>query len=154
MVCAFEVLEHIEDDYAALVEWGALVEPGGWVLLSVPADPDMFGPHDEVAGHFRRYAREGLEAVLTKAGYDVVRIEETGAGMGWILQKLRDRLITSTDDNARDRTAASGHRTQPVRRWLAPAFYAAALPGRAMQYPFRNGDTGLGLVALARYRAA
>ena len=37
LVCAFEVLEHIEDDDAALTEWRARVRPGGRLLLSVPA---------------------------------------------------------------------------------------------------------------------
>src|ERR1051326_6090556 len=36
-VCAFEVLEHIEDDAAALAEWAGRLRPGGWLLLSVPA---------------------------------------------------------------------------------------------------------------------
>ena len=37
LVCAFEVLEHIEDDVAALKRWRLLLRPGGWLMLSVPA---------------------------------------------------------------------------------------------------------------------
>ena len=58
LVCAFEVLEHIEDDVAALREWGAKVRPGGYVMISSPAFPDRFGPFDHFAGHFRRYDRQ------------------------------------------------------------------------------------------------
>ena len=58
LVCAFEVLEHLEDDVAALTDWHAHVAPGGWLALSVPADPRRFGKADEKAGHYRRYTRE------------------------------------------------------------------------------------------------
>src|SRR5580658_844251 len=42
LVCAFEVLEHIEDDAQALAEWAGLLRPGGWLLLSVPAHQRRF----------------------------------------------------------------------------------------------------------------
>src|SRR4029077_20958250 len=86
MVCAFEVLEHIEHDDDALREWAAFLPSGGWLLLSVPADPDLFGPDDIAAGHFRRYTRESLTRVLEQARYDVVSMEATGAGFGQLLQ--------------------------------------------------------------------
>src|SRR5262249_40273963 len=36
LVCAFEVLEHIEDDAGALDEWAGRLREGGWLVLSVP----------------------------------------------------------------------------------------------------------------------
>ena len=39
LVCAFEVLEHIEEDRAALRAWARLVRPGGWLLLSSAGRP-------------------------------------------------------------------------------------------------------------------
>jgi len=62
LVCAFEVLEHIEDDAAAVKEWSSRLRPAGWLLLSVPAGPDQYGPWDELVGHFRRYASAGIAA--------------------------------------------------------------------------------------------
>ena len=44
LVCAFEVLEHIENDVAAVKEWASLLRPGGWLLLSVPAHQRRYGP--------------------------------------------------------------------------------------------------------------
>src|SRR5437763_5944767 len=61
LVCAFEVLEHLEDDWSALAEGRRFVRLGGALLLSVPADPSRFGAADEKAGHFRRYSREDIE---------------------------------------------------------------------------------------------
>jgi len=43
MVCAFEVLEHLKRDEAALRDWITLVRPGGHLVLSVPAGPERFG---------------------------------------------------------------------------------------------------------------
>ncbi len=54
LVCAFEVLEHISDDDGALKDWLDLVRPGGRLLLSVPAEPEKFGPWDTMVGHYRR----------------------------------------------------------------------------------------------------
>ena len=78
LVCAFEVLEHLEDDVAALTDWYAHVAPGGWLALSVPADPRRFGDADEKAGHYRRYTRENLSRVLTAAGFANVRLLNYG----------------------------------------------------------------------------
>ncbi len=60
LVCAFEVIEHIDDDATALAEWAARVAPGGSLLISTPAGPDRMGAADEIAGHFRRYSAEQL----------------------------------------------------------------------------------------------
>lgn len=60
MVCAFEVLEHIEDDKEALAERVTDVRPGGQLVLSVPAFQERFEPMDRHAGHFRRYSPEEL----------------------------------------------------------------------------------------------
>jgi predicted dehydrogenase/2-polyprenyl-3-methyl-5-hydroxy-6-metoxy-1,4-benzoquinol methylase len=63
-VIATDVLEHIEDDRAALAKLVSLVRPGGLVLLTVPAGQWLFGYHDEQLGHFRRYSRRTLRALV------------------------------------------------------------------------------------------
>src|SRR6056297_1260018 len=54
-VLAFEVLEHIENDVAALNDWLAYLKPGGIAFLSVPAHRSRWNVTDLSAGHFRRY---------------------------------------------------------------------------------------------------
>src|SRR5689334_16378487 len=49
-VCAFEVLEHIEDDRGALAAWREKVKPTGVLVLSVPAWPERWGGHDVRVG--------------------------------------------------------------------------------------------------------
>jgi 2-polyprenyl-3-methyl-5-hydroxy-6-metoxy-1,4-benzoquinol methylase len=62
---ATDVLEHIEDDTAALEKLVRLVKPDGLVLLTVPAGPWLFGYHDETLGHYRRYSRGQLRRLVS-----------------------------------------------------------------------------------------
>lgn len=68
---AFEVLEHIEDDLAVLEKWASRLKPGGKLLISVPAHKRKWGHSDIAAGHFRRYEKEELIALMEKASIDI-----------------------------------------------------------------------------------
>lgn len=68
---AFNVLEHIPDDVAALRAMGRLVQPGGAVVLIVPAFPSAMSRFDLAIGHQRRYTRASLGTALTAAGLTV-----------------------------------------------------------------------------------
>lgn len=72
-IVGLDVLEHIEDDAAALAECLRVLRPGGTLVLSVPAFRWLWGPHDVALMHFRRYSRAGLVARLREAGFDVRR---------------------------------------------------------------------------------
>ena len=67
-VCAFDVVEHVDDDTAELKRLAASVRPGGVVMVTVPAYPMLWGRMDEVAGHHRRYRLRGLDRVARAAG--------------------------------------------------------------------------------------
>lgn len=64
VVVMHDVLEHIEDDAAAVEKLRTLLAPDGTLILSVPALPALFGYHDEQLGHHRRYTRASLRRVL------------------------------------------------------------------------------------------
>ncbi len=64
LVMAFEVLEHIEGDDAAMKQWASWLAPGGTLLLSVPAHPRLWSAADEWAGHYRRYRQQDLIDVV------------------------------------------------------------------------------------------
>jgi len=68
LVTAFDVLEHIEEDYLAAAEITRALRPGGTALIAVPADMALWSAHDEAVGHVRRYDREMLTTVLVKGG--------------------------------------------------------------------------------------
>ncbi|HEX3714868.1 MAG TPA: class I SAM-dependent methyltransferase [Trebonia sp.] len=68
LVTAFDVLEHIEEDYLAAAEITRVLRPGGTALIAVPADMALWSAHDEAVGHVRRYTRETLTSVIVKGG--------------------------------------------------------------------------------------
>jgi SAM-dependent methyltransferase len=73
VVTAFDVLEHIEDDAATLMELRRVLRPKGTLLLAVPAFPFLWGPQDEISHHYRRYVRADLRRRLHDAGFRVLR---------------------------------------------------------------------------------
>ena len=66
IVVMHDVLEHIADDRAAVEVLVKLVRPGGALVVSVPAMPSLFGLHDELLGHYRRYRAPELLALLRR----------------------------------------------------------------------------------------
>jgi SAM-dependent methyltransferase len=74
LVTAFDVLEHIEEDYLAAAEIARVLTPGGTALIAVPCDMALWSAHDEAVGHVRRYARPELASLVEKAGLTVERI--------------------------------------------------------------------------------
>jgi SAM-dependent methyltransferase len=149
VVCAFEVLEHIDDDLGALRAWASRVRPGGWLLLSVPAFAERFGPTDAYVGHFRRYDPDLLRSRIEAAGLEPVDVRLYGWGLGHALEAARDALVrrrraaTTTEE----RTAASGRFLQPPDA-LGLVTAAVAAPFRLLQRA--RPASGVGVVALAR----
>ena len=68
LVTAFDILEHIEEDYLATAEITRVLRPGGTALIAVPADMALWSAHDTAVGHVRRYTRETLADVIVKGG--------------------------------------------------------------------------------------
>ena len=151
LVCAFEVLEHCEDDLAALRAWVARVRPHGWLMLSVPAFTRRFGPSDRKAGHHRRYERAQLAAVLEAGRLEPRSIELYGFPLGNLLEVAWNAAarVRPAMGPAAERTAASGRYFQPGRR-LAWAPRVIAAPGRLAQRSVLGRGRGTGFVALAR----
>jgi len=150
---AFEVLEHLDDDAAALASWVRWIRPGGHFLLSVPAHPERFGAADRYVGHVRRYTRDGLARVMEGAGLTAVRIVSYGFPLGYVLEWGRNAVLGLRETRAPRRsdagTHASGRTLQPGDAW-APLVWAAMLPFQYAQRPFARGDLGTGYVAVGR----
>jgi SAM-dependent methyltransferase len=68
LVALLDVLEHVEDDRAALKAIGTRLRAGGTLLLTVPQFPWMWTGHDEASHHFRRYTKSSLRSAVADAG--------------------------------------------------------------------------------------
>src|ERR1700730_18301635 len=71
LVTAFDVLEHIEEDYLATAEITRVLRPGGTALIALPADMALWSAHDEAVNHVRRYDRQSLTEVIVKGGLGI-----------------------------------------------------------------------------------
>ena len=152
LVCAFEVLEHIEDDEGALAAWVRRIRPGGHLLISVPAWQDRYGPMDAEVGHFRRYDPDHLAAVLATTDLEVQRTVMYGWPLAYALEGVRNRALNraaAAQEEAMDtRSANSGRTFQPRARVAGLATQALSLPFRYVQRAQQKRGTGI--VVLAR----
>ncbi|MBI3551108.1 MAG: class I SAM-dependent methyltransferase [Elusimicrobia bacterium] len=69
--CAFDVLEHLDDEGPLLVEAARVLKAGGRLLATVPAFPFLATRWDELNEHKRRYLKDGLIGVLERHGFRV-----------------------------------------------------------------------------------
>jgi SAM-dependent methyltransferase len=165
LVCAFEVIEHLEDDAAALAEWVQRIKPGGSLMISTPAFPSRYGEWDAIVGHYRRYEPEQFAQLMRDAGLVDPEVVVYGAGLGEVLETARNLIGKRRMDRSGTPMPAKGtdgdvdastmaHLTSGSGRLLQPPPAAAmavqigTAPFRALQRRFPHRGTGL--VATAR----
>lgn len=73
LVCALDIIEHVEDDVSALGEIARVADHGATVLLSTPLHPAYWTSFDAVVGHYRRYEPDRLVGLLDQVGLTVER---------------------------------------------------------------------------------
>jgi SAM-dependent methyltransferase len=64
LVCAFDVIEHVEDDRLAVSEMRRVAKQGGVMCVTVPAFMFLWSEHDVVNHHFRRYTSKILRGLF------------------------------------------------------------------------------------------
>jgi SAM-dependent methyltransferase len=73
LVCACDIVEHVEDDAAALGEISRVARPGASILISVPLHRSRWTAFDDFVGHRRRYEPDGLPETLARHGLSIER---------------------------------------------------------------------------------
>jgi len=68
LVCAFDVIEHIEDDNLGVEEMQRVCKKDGFVVLTVPAFMSLWSHHDKINHHFRRYKKSEIKNLIKKHG--------------------------------------------------------------------------------------
>ncbi|MQR01309.1 class I SAM-dependent methyltransferase [Glaciimonas soli] len=164
VLCAFEVLEHIENDREALEQWASWLKPDGRLLLSVPAHMKLWNARDEWAGHVRRYERASLQKVFWGAGLEI----ETFECYGFPLTNLTERISapiynrdiysggeTSDDDRKRNNDRSGIDRSPDLKTYPL----LRSIPGKLalqvfaiVQAAFINTDLGSGYIVKAKRR--
>ena len=70
VVTAFDVLEHVENEVSMLREMVRALRPGGLAVVTVPAYQWLWGPHDTLTHHHRRYTRARLVRAIRAVGLE------------------------------------------------------------------------------------
>lgn len=103
LALALDVLEHVEDDRAALAELARVVAPGGRLLVTVPQYGWLWGEHDVLSHHHRRYTRPLLLGRAAAAGWRAERVTSFNAALlapialARLAQRARRRARPASD---------------------------------------------------------
>jgi hypothetical protein len=89
LILMIDVLEHVADDCGLLRSYAERAAAGTLVLISVPAFQCLWSGHDVFLGHHRRYTRTQLEALVRRAGLEVVRTRYFFAALLPLIALLR-----------------------------------------------------------------
>jgi SAM-dependent methyltransferase len=73
LVCALDIVEHVDDEHAALEELSRVTKPGASFLISLPLHPERWNAFDDFVGHRRRYEPERLHATLAQHRFEIMQ---------------------------------------------------------------------------------
>lgn len=141
LVTLFDVLEHFEDDGAALAIYERL-NSGGYVVLTVPAFRFLWSEHDDLAHHQRRYTKRELQDTLEKAGFRIVRLSYFNFFLFPVVAVARlAKKFLGINTGATDFFMPSA----PINSLLASLFSAERYFLRYINFPF-----GVSIIAIAQ----
>jgi len=156
---AFEVLEHIEDDAAALAQWQGWSEPNGKLILSVPAHMKKWTAEDEVMGHYRRYEKNDLRRLLQICGFTVEALWSYGFPLTTLTRPIRILLYRSRlrrlqgmtrEERTHYSSFASTFTPKRAARLVSILIKGGAFGFHLLQLLFREIDLGEGYLVFCR----
>ena len=141
-VTSFDVLYHrwITDDGVAVAELARVLGPGGLLLVRVPALKMLWGAHDEAVHSRHRYTRGEVEALLGRAGLQVLRSSYANAFLFPLLATRR------TLDRLTGRHGSDVQFLPPLLEWA----FGGLLRLEARLIPYVSFPIGASVLALAR----
>jgi SAM-dependent methyltransferase len=86
-VLAWDVLEHVAEEQAALNALSQRTQAGGHLVLSVPSHPLEWRWDDDFYGHVRRYTPEDLTQKLEAAGFEILTIWDSTFPIFWAMRR-------------------------------------------------------------------
>jgi SAM-dependent methyltransferase len=134
LVTAFDVLEHVDDDAAAVAELARVCRPGGHVLVTVPAFDFLWGNQDVVSHHRRRYTRRLLRERVARGGlrielltyfnallFPLIAVVRMGRRLGGMADAPRSDFAMTPPGLVNDALAAIlGAERGILKRWSLP----------------------------------
>jgi SAM-dependent methyltransferase len=141
LVTGLDVVEHLDNDLAGLVEMRRVLRRDGRALLFVPAFMFLWGVQDDVSNHRRRYTLKELKRVVEKAGFEVERA--TYVNLSFFAPILLGRLFMRA---TRLRPESENNLTIGfLNGVLGKLLGAERIPLRYLNFPF-----GVSIICVAR----
>jgi ubiquinone/menaquinone biosynthesis C-methylase UbiE len=105
VVVLLNVLEHIQDDAAALRQIYRILKPGGVIVLEVPAGPGLYDYYDKTLMHCRRYSRSALCRLVEETGFTIASSSHLGYfafPAFWLVKKRNRRMLDRNADELKN----------------------------------------------------
>ena len=147
LITCIDVIEHLQDDRKAIRELHRVLRPSGLLVVSVPAFQALWGDHDVLYGHHRRYTTLEVHDKLAEAGFEVLKLtyfEPLFFVPLFVYRKLKSVFKKEGGLVARDDFVSLPGWVNAV---LTKVIAAERFPIRFMSFPF-----GVTLLAVARRR--
>ncbi|HET7746753.1 MAG TPA: methyltransferase domain-containing protein, partial [Vicinamibacteria bacterium] len=136
LVTCIDVLEHLEDDRRALAELTRVLKPSGLLVASVPAFMSLWGDHDRLYGHHRRYRTREVRERAEEAGLVVRKLsyfEPLFFAPLWLYRRLKGAVVKRGELSERDDFIRL---PRPVNAVLTELIAAERFPLRHLSFPF------------------
>lgn len=137
-IILLNVLEHIEDDTSTLRQINRILKPNGVLILEVPAGPHLYGAHDKICMHFRRYKLSELCQLITQQGFTLANRSHLGTFIYpafFIAKLLNKRLLKKSDEEQRQLVEKKIRQTSKNKA-LSTLMRLELLLGKWISYPF------------------
>jgi SAM-dependent methyltransferase len=163
-IFAFEVLEHIQNDTEALLRWTRWLDPGGFLVISVPAHMKSWSSADDAVGHYRRYESDALCRLLERCGYRIEYFWNYGFPISGLMRLVRhfvygsispESLTLSKENRTLHSSIESTMKTpfaHETERYLIAFAETVGLILHLMQLPFKGTELGDNYLVTCRLR--
>jgi len=140
VIIALNVLEHIDDDVAALRQIYRILRPGGCAIIEVPANPALYDFYDKQLKHFRRYTLDELSRKAEQAAFTLEHPSHLGFFIypAFRFMKLRNKqTMKQTEVDTQDSVKHLIHLGGPVMNKVLFFMMRIELNlGKIARYPY------------------
>jgi SAM-dependent methyltransferase len=136
LITSIDVLEHLPDDRRAIAELHRILRPEGMLVVSVPAFQFLWGDHDTLYGHHRRYTTGQLRERLESAGFEIQKLtyfEPAFVAPLWLYRNFKKLFARGEGIAERDDFIAL---FPPLNTILTHMIAAERFPLRYVSIPF------------------